>query len=125
MNKISPREIANRLGVSHVSVYRWIKSGKLKSERHDDGPVVHYTVTESDYQAFKTILDAKVAARRAGLVEATKDEAKWITRHREIFETLPPCYLEFKKGAITFRDMQNEFAKRINLASELLPSSES
>jgi excisionase family DNA binding protein len=125
MNKISPREIANRLGVSHVSVYRWIKSGKLKSERHDDGPVVHYTVTESDYQAFKTILDAKVAARRAGLVEATKDESKWIARHREIFETLPPCYLEFKKGAITFQDMQNEFAKRINLASELLPSSES
>lgn len=123
MNKISPREIANRLGVSHVSVYRWIKSGKLKSERHDDGPVVKYTVTESDYQAFKSKLDAKVAARRVGMVEATKDESKWIARHREIFETLPPFFLEFKKGAITFQEMQDEFARRMELASELLPSS--
>ncbi len=122
MNKISPREIAKKLGVSHVSVYRWIKNGKLKSTRHDDGPVVQYTVTEGDFDQFLAVFESKVLARknRHVNVNATDRQSAWVARYRQVFGSLPPEYLAFKKGAITFEAMRGELERRVNLASELM-----
>ena len=122
MNKISPREIAKKLGVSHVSVYRWIKNGKLKSTKHDGGPVVQYTVTEADFDQFLSVLNSRILARknRHVNVNATDKQSAWVARYRQVFGALPPEYLAFKKGAITFDQMRNELERRVNLASELM-----
>ena len=46
----SPRQIARELDISEPTVYRWLRSGELRSIR-PGGKL--YRIAESDYQDFK------------------------------------------------------------------------
>lgn len=41
-------EIANKLGFAYITVYGWVKSGKLKSYNFNGS----FRITEKDFQAF-------------------------------------------------------------------------
>ena len=48
MNYLSTAELAKRLGISRITVFNWIKSGKLKAERIGRG----YVIDVSDAEKF-------------------------------------------------------------------------
>lgn len=94
----------------------------LKSTKTDDRLLVQYTVTESDFEQFLAVFNSRVLAKknRHVSISATDTQSKWVAKYREIFGTLPPEYLAFKKNAISFDVMRAELERRVNLASHLM-----
>jgi excisionase family DNA binding protein len=49
---LTPADIAKRLGVSEVSVRRWVLEGKLEGIRLGDGQLARYRVSEDALDRF-------------------------------------------------------------------------
>lgn len=120
MRTISAHKIAKELNVSHVSVYRWIKSGKLKARIFTDGPRTQYEVLTEDFEHFRDLMRGKSEARNAALLDPPPPNHEWFEEYRAIFGCYPAEYVGFKKGTITIQQAQTELAKRINQAEKLL-----
>lgn len=120
METISAHKIAKEMGVSHVSVYRWLKSGEIKAREFNDGPRTQYEITREDYETFRKLRDAKAAARRAKLIQGPQDGKEWFDQYREIFGAYPDEYTGFRKGTVTVEMAQMELFRRIGRAQRLL-----
>lgn len=120
MRTISAHQIAKELKVSHVSVYRWIKSGRLKAKAFTGGPRIQYEIMTEDFEHFRDLMDGKAAARNVEFLAAPQPNAEWFESYRKIFGAYPDEYAGFKKGTITIQQAQTELAKRIGQAQKLL-----
>lgn len=121
--RISPYEIAQEMNVSHVHVYRWIKSGKIKSTLNHsggNGRNPSYTVMREDFEEFKKIRDAINAARSDKMMETDAASKRWFAKYYEIFGKLPPEYRAFRNGLIDMRDVRRQTRSRLESAMELL-----
>jgi excisionase family DNA binding protein len=49
---LTPADVAKRLGVSEVSVRRWVLEGKLEGVRLGDGQLARYRVSEDALDRF-------------------------------------------------------------------------
>lgn len=121
-NRISPYQIAKELNVSHVHVYRWIKSGKIKSKLNHGGAGERpsYTVTVEDFEEFRKTRESLKAARSGPLKEIGDDSKRWFSTYREILGAFPPEYTAFRKGVMTFEEIRKRAASRLEHAARSL-----
>lgn len=85
-NVLTPKELAEAIGVSESSVRRWIDSGAMKTLRTVGG---HRRIPLADAIAF--LRESSIAPARPealGLVAVGVDEAAWSNADRLMFETL-------------------------------------
>lgn len=120
METISAHKIAKELKVSHVSVYRWLESGELKSRAKGTLTGVRYEITREDFDAFRELREAKAAARRLKLIDGPQDGKEWFDQYKAIFGAYPDEYIGFRKGTITVEMAQMELIRRIGRAQKLL-----
>ena len=52
MDKLTVKEVSERLAVTVQTVRIWIKQGKLKAEKAKKGMVYEYRITETDLKTF-------------------------------------------------------------------------
>lgn len=120
METISAHKIAKELKVSHVSVYRWLESGELKSAPKATITGTRYDIAREDYEAFRELREAKAAARRLKLIDGPQDGKEWFEEYKAIFGAYPDEYIGFRKGTITVEMAQMELFRRIGRAQKLL-----
>ena len=62
MPDYSPQEVADRLGVVHSTVWRWIKQGKMQARQAEDR--MAYRITEEEVERYEKLMSGAKDVRK-------------------------------------------------------------
>jgi excisionase family DNA binding protein len=117
MQNYTPKQAAEALGVHPITVYGWVKSGKIESDRITGGLKPRIEIPQSAIDLMRAQIE-KSGRNTEGFRPSSGDESAYVERFKGMFSIVPPCFLAWKRGKITFTDMKNETERRMRSMME-------
>ena len=111
---MTPSQAAAVLGVAPVTIYKWIEAKKLPAHAVQAGSQTRIYLSREAVELKRAELESQKIHNYEDLQPAAEAHMKWVMLFRELMGKMPPLYLAFRRGAVTFEAMKAEAIRRFD-----------
>ena len=111
---MTPSQVAKKLGVANVTVYKWIEANKLAHSKVVVGHVSRIYIDPKDVELKRIEIEQASLRVNENTPAADPDAMEWVRRYQDQIGRVPHLYVAFRNGKATFEQMKADAIRRFD-----------
>lgn len=114
---MTPPQVAKQLGVATITVYKWIEAKKLPATSIKTGHSTRIYIDAADVEMKRIELESRNDRLDGANPPMAEPANEWVRQYQDLIGKIPPLYVPFRQGKVTFEQMKAEAVRRFEILS--------